>query len=59
MDFPDLLCNLAQLLSGWMYDESWSAWDQEQYDKLINAQTTLAHLTRQAAETTQHNKGET
>lgn len=38
---PDLLCNLAQLLSGFMYDESWSEFDQKTYDELLVVQSAI------------------
>lgn len=45
-DVTSLLCNLAQILNTAKQEwgESWSSWDQEQYDTLVKLQRwLLAH----------------
>lgn len=42
-DVPNLLCNIAQILNTVKQEwgESWSTWDQEQYDSLTRLQRWL------------------
>ncbi len=34
----EIFCLTAQLMSGWMHDESWGAHDQSIYDRMIKLQ---------------------
>ena len=43
----EIWCLTAQLMSGWMHDESWGAHDQSIYDRMIKLQRKWDDAARQ------------